>query len=51
MFLKNQFHILERLVAGTVDVKSGATYYAFCGMQRQGSWQDGVLKAFLSEVT
>lgn len=35
---KNQSHTLERLVAEIVDVKSGATYCAFCGMQRQGSW-------------
>lgn len=36
--LKKQSHTLERLVAEIVDVKSGATYCAFCGMQRQGSW-------------
>lgn len=35
---KKQSHTLERLVGETVDVKSGATYCAFCGMQRQGSW-------------
>lgn len=35
-------------VAEMVDNKSGVTYHAFCGMQKQGSWLDRVLKTLFS---